>query len=281
MNSQERDQCRQSGAAPHEEPHVTLPAGGSLGLDEIARARDLFGVDEQQIRRDHAISLVLAELSAHMAGKLYFFGGTALNRTHIPNGRLSEDIDLIATGNRPSIADRVTAAVERALRRAHGRVEWQPGFDRGDGVRPAMAVTSSGVALQIQVLSSLGYPDWPSEYRDVEQHYPDVGPATLRVPTMPAFAAWKTVAWTDRQTSRDLYDLRSLAQGGAFTSEAVDLFVRLGPTGRRPTKRMFETGPRDNWTVSIGAQTRLDFSAGEALQEVRDAWAQALGEDWS
>jgi predicted nucleotidyltransferase component of viral defense system len=54
------------------------------------------GVAEAQVRRDHAISHILAALSRHRSEDLIFFGGTALSRTYLLDKRLSEDIDLIA-----------------------------------------------------------------------------------------------------------------------------------------------------------------------------------------
>lgn len=71
-------------------------------LQEIA-AR--FGVDESQVRRDHLISHLLAALSAELADSVIFFGGTALARSIVPDGRLSEDVDLIAVGPRRTVAE--------------------------------------------------------------------------------------------------------------------------------------------------------------------------------
>src|ERR1035437_6902676 len=59
-----------------------------------------FGVAEVQVRRDHAISHILAALSRHRRQELIFFGGTALSRTYLLDERLSEDIDLIAVDQR-------------------------------------------------------------------------------------------------------------------------------------------------------------------------------------
>jgi predicted nucleotidyltransferase component of viral defense system len=64
-----------------------------------------FGVAEVQVRRDHAISHILAALSRHRSQELIFFGGTALSRTYLLDERLSEDIDLIAVAQRDGLAD--------------------------------------------------------------------------------------------------------------------------------------------------------------------------------
>lgn len=69
---------------------------------EARTVADRFAAAESQIRRDHLISHLLAALTDHAADRVIFFGGTALSRTLLPDGRLSEDIDLIALGSRSS-----------------------------------------------------------------------------------------------------------------------------------------------------------------------------------
>ena len=63
---------------------------------EEAAVAEQFGVARPQVRRDHLISHLLAALSRHLADDVIFFGGTALARSLAPDGRLSEDIDLLA-----------------------------------------------------------------------------------------------------------------------------------------------------------------------------------------
>jgi predicted nucleotidyltransferase component of viral defense system len=79
-----------------------------LDPDELHDVASTFGVDEQQVLRDHLISHLLAAISAEAADELIFFGGTALARSVVPDGRLSEDIDLIASGSRQEIAKHLT-----------------------------------------------------------------------------------------------------------------------------------------------------------------------------
>lgn len=50
------------------------------------------GVPEVQIRRDHLLSHLIAALP--LEERVVFIGGTALNRTHLPDVRLSEDLDV-------------------------------------------------------------------------------------------------------------------------------------------------------------------------------------------
>jgi predicted nucleotidyltransferase component of viral defense system len=71
-----------------------------LPAQEIAVVAEKFGVAATQVRRDHLISLLLALLSRDVAEDVLFFGGTALARTHLPDGRLGEDIDLIVRSER-------------------------------------------------------------------------------------------------------------------------------------------------------------------------------------
>ena len=68
-----------------------------LDPQELSRTASAFGVTEDQVRRDHLISHILAAL-ASLGLPVVFFGGTALARTWLTDpangGRLSEDIDL-------------------------------------------------------------------------------------------------------------------------------------------------------------------------------------------
>ncbi|MGQ9348980.1 MULTISPECIES: nucleotidyl transferase AbiEii/AbiGii toxin family protein [Mycolicibacterium] len=45
------------------------------------------------------------------ATRVHFIGGTALARTHLPDGRLSEDIDLVAVGSRKEVATELDATL--------------------------------------------------------------------------------------------------------------------------------------------------------------------------
>ena len=67
-----------------------------MNADERAEIAQQFGVAPEQVERDHLISHLLAFLSKNFSDRIQFIGGTALARTHLPHGRLSEDIDLIA-----------------------------------------------------------------------------------------------------------------------------------------------------------------------------------------
>lgn len=65
---------------------------------------------------------MLAFLSANFGERIQFIGGTDLARTRPPEGRPSEDIDLIALDDRRDVAADLDDAWPRALARtAHAR----------------------------------------------------------------------------------------------------------------------------------------------------------------
>ncbi|MPY98017.1 MAG: nucleotidyl transferase AbiEii/AbiGii toxin family protein [Actinophytocola sp.] len=151
-----------------------------------------FGVALAQVRRDHLISHLLAAISTHLADDVLFFGGTALSRTHAPDGRLSEDIDLISLGNRRTTAETLERTLVRATRREYPGLRWEPPPTSVREATPALLITSEGISVRIQLLSRTGYQPWPNERRSLGQRYSDAPPATLIVPTGDAFAAWKS-----------------------------------------------------------------------------------------
>ncbi|MFZ2177055.1 MAG: nucleotidyl transferase AbiEii/AbiGii toxin family protein [Rhodococcus sp. (in: high G+C Gram-positive bacteria)] len=109
-----------------------------MNLDERDSVADQFGVAPEQVERDHLILLLLAYLSEHFADRLHFIGGTALARTHLPDGRLSEGIDLIALDERRNIlAADLDRALPRALQLSYGRLEWAPPLSAGSSVDAA------------------------------------------------------------------------------------------------------------------------------------------------
>lgn len=102
-------------------------APGILDPAELGAIRANFGVAEIQVRRDHLISHTLAAIASTSTEEIIFFGGTALCRTHLPDHRLSEDIDLVALTDRSAIARRMTEAITRQLRRSLGSATFNPG----------------------------------------------------------------------------------------------------------------------------------------------------------
>jgi predicted nucleotidyltransferase component of viral defense system len=252
---------------------VTTP---ELDLDEAHTIAARFGVAIEQVRRDHLISHILAALSLSHRAQVLFFGGTALARTLLPDGRLSEDVDLIALGPRGDVAAALEKSLASALRRSHGRIAWAPALTAVRDSDAGVLLAEDGrLTVRVQLLDNRGYEPWPTAVRHLEQRYRDTPPATLRVPTPPAFAAWKTVAWHDRAAPRDLWDLWAMAQHGYITTEAAELFAAHGPTHNTPQPWMFSKAPsEDRWRQQLAGQTRLTVTAAEALDAVAAAWSR-------
>lgn len=203
-----------------------------------------------------------------------FYGGTALARTWLPEGRLSEDVDLIAIGPRSVVAEDLVRIVTRQLAREFGRPTFRPALVE---TRLAEAVTvsfPSGVQLQLQLLPMAHYPPWPFERHRLVHRYADADPAHLLVPSRDAFTAWKTSSFIDRRAPRDLWDLAALAMLGPFTTTAAELFVRFGPFHSLPTRATLPAAPTEaHWQRDLALQTRLTISAEEAREIVVEAWS--------
>ncbi len=244
--------------------------------DEWAAVAERFGVEMEQVRRDHLISHLLGAIAAGLpSDDVVFFGGTALSRTYLTDARLSEDIDLIALAPRTDVAAQIEVAVWRGLARSHGRPTWRPALSATSGSQPATVGVEGTASIQVQLLTGEGYL-WPTEVRDIDQRYSDAPPARLRPLTAAGFAATKLSAWMDRRAPRDLYDLWALAERGLIDADALDVFTRCGPQGRPPAGWVFKDAPDETaWRRALGHQTRLRVTAAEALDSVRAAWRVA------
>ena len=250
----------------------------SLDPAEVARVREQFGVADEQVLRDHAISHVLAALSApDLVDDLVFIGGTALSRTLLPTLRLSEDIDLLTPVARKTIGPEIETVVAAGLRRTHGSVSWVPALADTRGSDASVLVVGDSIHIRVQLLNATGYSRWPTELRVLEQRYADAPPASLVVPTAPSFTGWKTATWLDRSAPRDLYDLWGLGRAGWITPAAAELFRAHGPTAGDVQPWMFSHAPReDEWLTSLGHQGRVQVTAAAALDEVGERWARAV-----
>jgi predicted nucleotidyltransferase component of viral defense system len=248
-----------------------------MDADERDRVSQQFGVAPEQVERDHLISYLLGFLAERFGDRIHFIGGTALARTHLPSGRLSEDIDLIAIDSRRAVAQELDDTLPRAVARSYGKLSLDPLFSRVADTVAVTASTIEGTAVKIQLLSSRDRIVWPSERRLLEQRYSDAPVAELVVPTLPAFAASKTVTWADRRAPRDLWDLWALDRIGAIDAAALKLYRRYGPTNQPPGDYVFETPPSDAaWQSQLAGQTRLSVDATEALAVVREAWERVV-----
>jgi predicted nucleotidyltransferase component of viral defense system len=245
--------------------------------DERDQIADRFGVGPLQVERDHLVSHLLAFLSQGFGDRLHFIGGTALARTFLPEGRLSEDIDLIAIGERRALAAELDAALPRALSRTHGRLTLEPALANVSDAVPAVLRNDDGLSVRVQLLAARQRVLWLTERRVLVQRYRDVPPAELDVPTLSAFAASKTAIWADRHAPRDLWDLWALSAIGAIDHATADMYQRLGPTRRPLGSYLFNRAPSEaEWQSQLAGQTRLTVSASEALAVVRDAWARTI-----
>lgn len=243
-----------------------------LDPDDLARVAASFGVADEQVRRDHLVSHVLSAI-ARVLPDVVFFGGTALSRTHLPHGRLSEDVDLLADDRR-AVARVLTDAVPDALRREYPGTLWDPAPDAVRDVEAALLRPPDGLAVRVQVLARVAYAGWPVERRDVEMRYSDVAPVEMLVPRRAAFAGMKTFAWSERRAARDLYDLWALAERGAIDGEALRTF--RDAVGWTPGAALFARGP-DEWEAALAHQTANLPPVGEALRVVQEAFAALDG----
>jgi len=243
---------------------------------EWAAVADRFGVDMEQVRRDHLISHVLAAISAGVPRTdVVFFGGTALSRTYLTVSRLSEDLDLIAVAPRSQVAAALQTTIRTGLARSHGAATWRPALTATTGSQPAVLIVDDQTSVQLQLVEGSGY-TWPTEVHDLEQRYADAPPARMTVLTAPGAAAMKLAAWIERRAPRDLYDLWALAERGLITPEAVAVFVTRGPFGQPPGEWVFSAGiDEQDWRAALGHQTRLSIRADQALAVVRRAWLTA------
>lgn len=245
--------------------------------DEWIRVAAAFDVAMEQVRRDHLVSHVLAAIAAGIStDDLVFFGGTALSRTYLSDARLSEDIDLIALAPRARVAEQIEDVVRRGLARSHGRPVWRPALTSTAGSQPAILSVAEGLSVQVQLVTGAGY-TWPTAPADIEQRYSDAPPARLRTLTAPAFAAAKLSAWISRGAPRDLYDLWALAVKGLVDDAANQAFIVHGPFAQPPPAWVFARRVDEvAWRRALSHQTRLDVSAAEALQLVRESWTREV-----
>ena len=244
---------------------------GVLDPAELYAIRATFGVAEIQVRRDHLISHTLAAISTVSTDEVVFFGGTALCRTHLPDHRLSEDIDLVALTDRSTIARRMTEAITRQLRRSLGSATFSPPLHQTRDAEPSVLAVA-GLRVQVQLLAHVGYPPWPTEVAPIVQRYSDAPPAALRVLTPSAFAASKLAAWHDRHASRDLYDMWAMAVRGLIDEEARDLFARFGPM-TDPAAVSFADNPTEKeWLAALRPQCTPAVAALDAARLVAQAW---------
>ncbi len=244
---------------------------------EVTTLAAHLGVPEPQVLRDHLISHVLAALTqapSTLRNTVTFFGGTALCRTWLPDLRLSEDIDLLV--DTPTIGPQLTRALTRGLRREFPDHQWHHLDTRHD------VATWELIAADLRVRTQLvqwrhGWQAIPTTPALVVLRYSDL-PATaeLTVPTPNGFAAMKLLAWFDRQTPRDLYDLAALADTGHIDHAAAGLVRQIA--GFTPNPASFGTRLPPTvataWHTELSHQMTITRSAADCHATVRAALAR-------
>lgn len=246
-----------------------MTIAGVLSTADLARVKQQFGVADAQVRRDHLISHVLAAISDAQAD-VVFFGGTALARTILNDVRLSEDIDLIAVIDRNATGIALRDGITNSLRSTFGEVEFSPSLPTKRESDPAVLRVADVPSIQIQLLSSTGYPQWPTQITALEQRYADAPPARLQTLTPEAFVLAKLSAWDERAASRDLYDLWAIALRGFITPKVAALPGSTWPR-THPSRIRFDVVPDDaTWENELAHQCRLEVGPTEAAAVVAD-----------
>lgn len=248
--------------------------GAALSPQEERKWAEDFGVSTAAIRHDHLISHLLLALSYFPQEDLVFYGGTALTRTHLAGLRLSEDIDLQVQSPQ-DVAGELGAHLVKLLRRDFPDSVWEKAASpAGQAVRYFRTPEDLSVRVQL-VEADKGL---PVDRQPVQLSYSGL-PATveLTVPTLVAFGAMKTMAYTDRWLPRDLVDLRGLAALGALTLEAADLLRRIW--GYSIVRHDFDkVRPRtaEAWETELAHLMANVPSPEECLAPVRAAWAATM-----
>lgn len=240
-----------------------------LELGELLQVQSLFASSELQVRRDHAISHILAAIQ-DLRSEMVFYGGTALSRTFLTDGRLSEDIDLYA-GDRKKLCeelDEIPDLIEQEFPEAN----WQKMPSQLKDAESTNLSCGSAIQVKVQVVdsNSRGWQKVPVEITEIFQRYSDVPRTRLFVPTFDGFVAMKALAWFDRHAARDLFDLEALSRKGEVTENARELIQRL--KGHRLTGAMLDGKVTGDWKQELSSQTKLEKTERECLSRVLEWW---------
>ena len=241
-----------------------------LDLNELDQVQRLFDSSELQVRRDHAISHVLAAIQ-DIRAEFVFFGGTALSRTYLTNGRLSEDIDLYS--NSREVLSRELDHLPEMIEQEFPGANWESLPSQISDPRSALLNCDSSIKIKVQVLDALsrGWQRIPVGIAPIHQRYSDVPVTKLFTPTFDGFVAMKALAWFDRRAARDLFDLEALSRIGEVTKEARELVGVL--RGFQLSKEMMLGRVLGDWQVELAHQTRLDRTEEHCMARVLDWWS--------
>lgn len=241
-----------------------------LDAHEAEKVRGIFGSSEDQIRRDHAISHVLVAIQ-NLSPQLVFYGGTALSRTFLIHGRLSEDIDLYSVNRKAicQILDELPDFIEEEFPQSN----WQKMPSQSKDAESMYLICDPTIQIRIQVADAR-IRQWygiPVKLTDIHQRYSDVPQTKMHTPTFDGSVAMKASAWLDRRTARDLFDLDALSRVGRVSDEARKLVVDL--LGYQLSKRMMGGRVFGDWQIELAHQTRLERTEEQCMERVLDWWS--------
>lgn len=247
-----------------------------LGVGEIRRWVDRFATPELQVRRDHLISHVLHQLP-RFGEDVIFFGGTALCRTHLPNWRLSEDLDLLVD-DMPGVARALDEGLARTLRRDF------PGLTlrwTHEGPTRVGIVSADGLDVRVQLVRrDSSYRCYPVERTSVMLRYEGLPDGVeLNCPTRDGAAAMKLTAWSERAVARDLCDLFGLTQAGALTRKAVEVSAEAAWPVQPHDFDDRRVPSEAAWSAALGHQMAAPPARLHAISRVRTTVADLLGWD--
>lgn len=231
--------------------------------------RAFFDSTEEQVRRDHAISHILAALQ-EMKSDMTFFGGTALARTYLKEGRLSEDIDLF-TNSRVELSKEIDE-LPIFLDEEFPNATWALIPSRAMDAQDLFLRCSDSIQVKMQIVESetRGWKAVPVELSEIFQRYSDVPSTSLVVPTLDGFIAMKALAWFDRRAARDLFDLVGLSNLQEVTEVARSVVEQI--RGYRLSVGMMRQRAIGLWAEELAHQTNLDVSEEECLSRVLEWW---------
>lgn len=236
---------------------------------EANQLRQKFGVPIEQIMRDHAISHVLSVIK-RVKTPFTFYGGTALARTYLPFGRLSEDIDIFSTRREELI--REFESLSGWLEQEFPNAEWVVNPAKLEDGESALLRCGPGIHVRIQLVDST-IRNWgavPLETAKIEQRFSDVPATELRVPTLNGFVAMKALSWFDRGAPRDLFDMGGLAKFGHVTEIARATIEQI--LGFRLTTSMIHRSAAGDWQTELAHQTQDYGNEAECLTRVLEWW---------
>ena len=244
-----------------------------ININERQEIQDLFGVSQGQVNRDHAISHTLSALQL-LETKFVFFGGTALSRTFLDKGRLSEDIDLY-TADRDALCSELDE-LPNFLEEEFPQANWNLRPSQTSELGHSSLVCEPSIQIKVQIVDS-SQRVWlkiPTQLSEIQQRYSDAPRTKLWTPTFDGFIVMKTLAWLDRRSPRDLFDLYGLSKERDVTEVVRELVGEL--CGHQITTGMLNRPPIGAWHEQLAHQTNLQITAEESLEGVLDWWEGSI-----